>query len=200
MSAVHLALRTRAESLVVCGTGSASIAAVANGFTRASGSFLSDGLTIGQDVVPAGFNVNTSRTIKTVSALSVVTVQSVTPEAIASGRSLSVTFPVLRSHENADFKPPTDGRGYSEEDFVPATRALVTNSPRGRILARGLYVVRWYAPAKSGTLGLSNCADALVNWFPVTWVATLADGTQVRMRGELLPWRGQVINTVAGSV
>ena len=73
MSLVHLALRARAEGLVVCTTGVMALAATTSGYTRASGSFVADGFAIGQEIVPASFATNTPRVVKAVSALTLTT-------------------------------------------------------------------------------------------------------------------------------
>ena len=198
MSLVHLALRARAEGLVVCTTGVMALAATTSGYTRASGSFVADGFAIGQEIVPASFATNTPRVVKAVSALTLTTTTTPSAESSAGGRSLSVTYPTARERDNVDFKPPTDGRGYAEEDFVPATRTLLTNAPSGLIIATGLYVVRLFAPANTGMLGLRAIADALVARFPANWASTLTDNTIVRTRPDTLPYAGQLINDVAG--
>ena len=54
-SAVLLALRNRALSLVVATTGSVSLSATATGYARAAGSFVTDGFKVGMDLTATGF-------------------------------------------------------------------------------------------------------------------------------------------------
>jgi hypothetical protein len=107
-------------------------------------------------------------------------------------------FPTAREHENVKFTQPAAGVAFSEEDFVPATRALVTNSPNGLVVSRGLYVLRLYAAANAGLLALSTLADAILAQFPPAWALTLTDSSVIRVRSEALPYRGQIVNDVAG--
>lgn len=199
MSLVHLALRNRALALVVCATGTASfsagtIAPNVYGYTRDTGSFLAEKFAPGMEVIPSGFTDTTPRMVQAVTALVLYTTSAPADEVAASGRALTVGAPSAIALGNTRFDPPTDGRGYLEEQFVPGSGALTTTAPNGLVVAKGVYVLRWFAPADSGDLGLRTCADAMKLRFPPAWAQALSDGSTVRTNNTSLPNAGQITN------
>jgi len=95
-----LSFRTRARTLSVCTTGTMSLAATATGYTRSSGSFLTDGFAPGMELTPTGFVDNPASTILSVVAGAIVVNDARAVEADAGTRSLTVGLPTLRVTEN----------------------------------------------------------------------------------------------------
>lgn len=201
--AVHLALRSRALSLVVATTGSTTLSATAAGYARASGSFITDGFREGMELNATGFAVAGNNgphviTAGGVSALA-LTCSGCSVDAAAAGRTLSVGIPTLRSFENVRLTPLV-GRHFFEEDFVPATSSVFTiPASSGDVYDTGLYILKWYGLPGTGVSALRKSVDALK--------ARFAPGTQltagtdfVRIRGDQAPYTGQIIPLSSWSV
>lgn len=209
--AAHLAMRNRALSLVVSTTGSASLAATTTGFTRGTGSFLTDGFSVGMDVATSGFtnaanNGNGVVTAVTAGTLTVsmyvVTVtngaQSVARpatvvEAEAAGRTIAARLPSLRAWENLTFIPAST-IPYVEEEFVPATnRALSFPITTGTLEETGLYVLKWYGVSGLGGVGaIRKSVDALKALFAPGTSLTAGSNT-LRVRSDTSVYGGQLI-------
>ncbi len=182
---------------MVCTTGSISLSATATGYNRAAGSFVTDGLVVGQEITPAGFAANTVDTLTAVTAtdLTVRTARAV--EAVAGGRTISVELPALRAWENVDLIPVT-GRPYLEEDYVPATNTLITLPAfGGQVQEDGLYVLKVYGPTNVGVSALRKTVDALKALF-APGTAITAGSNVVRVRTDTSVQTGQVIPIASG--
>lgn len=218
-TAVLLALRNRALTLSVAATGSTTLAATTTGYTRSSGSFITDDFQVGQEVTPAGFATNTVRVITRVEALT-LTVDTVggalTAESAAGSRSLTVTLPAIRGWDNVTVTPVA-GRPYLEEDFVPGTSELISIPYNGGAMEEtGLYVLKWYGLANKGSAGIRKCVDDLMLLFApgtsltagsdVVWIrddigpATsqiVPQGTDRAVCALTIPWRAYTTNLIA---
>jgi hypothetical protein len=132
-----------------------------------------------------------------VTALTLTIQNGRTVETAASGRSLTVGLPAHRVIENMDYTPdPT--RQYVELEFVPATQSLRSFPAEGGVVEiTGLYIVRWYGLAETGTAGLRTCITALAALFsPGT---TLTSGSTIaRVRGDLSPFPSSISNRAPG--
>lgn len=160
-SVAQLAMRNRARGLSVATTGSTTLVATTTGYTRASGSFLTDGFVVGVELLPAGFSTNNPDVITAVSALSITTANTHTAQASGSGRTLSVGLPSLRSWEGIGIEP-TEGLHFLEEEWVPATSEVITlPASSGTMQEAGLYVLRWYGLQRYGSTPIRKCVDAL---------------------------------------
>ena len=97
---------------------------------------------------------------------------------------------------------PTQGTEYIEEDYVPATSTLQGLVSGGLVEDTGLYVIRWYGVANTGERDLNNSVDSLLALFPPGSSLPLADGSGlvVRIRGDLAPYRGQMLPVKPGFV
>lgn len=196
---IHLALRGRALTAVVCTTGTMTLAATATGFTRAAGSFLTDGFVPGQELAPAGFADNTRLTVADVAALTLTTREGRSAEVAAAGRRLTVGPPAARAWENEDFTPPADGRGYLAESFVPATSQLRTIPRVGGLRElTGLYILRLFGPANAGAAALRRLADAIDAVLTPGTPLTLGNGDVVYVRGDVGPSTSQILPGAAG--
>jgi hypothetical protein len=188
---LHLALRTRLIGVEVCGTGSATLAAVATGYTRASGSFLTDGFRVGMEVTPSGFSDLTTRLVTAVTATTMTVSGAVAPQGASAGRALTAFLPAMRSYDNLAFTPVV-GRPYLEEDFAPATTTLLSASADGgRTEATGLYVLRLVGLANTGHLALRAMAQAILARYGAGLGLAVAGGTAY-VRGDLAPFSGPI--------
>lgn len=194
---VRLALRARALALTVCTTGVISLASTASGYVRTTGSFLDDGFAVGMEVVPLGFSDLTPRVITSVSALTVNVNGTVTAQNVASGRGLTVGLPAIRALENLEIDPIA-GRPFAEEEFVPATRRLLTTTSNGFVELTGLYVWRWYGLANTGGAGIRRCVNALCDQYPEMLGIPLTDSTTLRIRGNPAPSVGAITQRPGG--
>lgn len=212
-----LALRTRALSLTVCTTGSATLAATATGYTRLSGSFITDGFRAGMDVVSSGFSTSANNMTGVVTGVTALTL-TVSPyvvttnadgsitvarpatvvEASASGRTIAAKLPSRRAWELVQFTPAT-GIPYVTEQYVPGGGAVMLTAPYAGGLAEelGMYVLTWYGLSGSGTSAIRKSIDALKALFaPGT---TLTVGTdRLTVRGAVGPSAGSIITQDGG--
>lgn len=195
--ATQLGLRNRLLTLASPTTGTTSLAATATGYTRAAGSFVTDGFKPGMEVLAAGFVTSANNGYKVVTAVtaSVLTVTSSTTmstEAAGGNESIVCGVPEGRAWENVSFTP-TAGRPYIEEDYVPSAHSLISfPASNGVAEERGLYVIKYYGLTNYG-LGASRkwCDAVLARFAPGTTIAAGSD--VVKVRTDTAPWAGQPI-------
>lgn len=200
MAAVHLALRNRALTLLVAETNAAhALAATTNGYTRATGSFLTEGFIEGQELVPSGFAANPADVVESVTALELRTVGSRSAEVAAGGRQLKSGMPATFVLENRAMNRK-QGRPYVVEEFSPSTAQQITSPPNGGVVEEtGQYFLTWYGlttvgPIRAvGVAALRAGVEKLRKLFaPGTKMS--ADGGYVVVRGSPAPQSGQVTN------
>lgn len=193
-TAITLALRARLNGLVVCSTGSVSLSATTNGYARATGSFLDDGLAKGMELVAAGFSKaanNGARVITDVTA-TLVSCDGCVAEAAASGRTLAVGLPTRQAWENAAMTVARDpGAPYLDEQYTRGPSALTTLGAFGRITGEPMYFPRINVPSGVGIAAASRYADAILALFPPGDVFQVA-GTTVHVRADHAPYAGQL--------
>jgi len=202
-----LALRGRALPLSVCTTGSISLSATATQYTRTTGSFVADGFAVGMEAVATGFTNPGNNGVAAITAVSALTL-TVTGFTVTGGPgayvvaprtmvvegpitgSLTVGLPTLRAWENQTFDMVTK-IWWVEENYVPATVTLMAG-PRsnGMVEETGLYVLKVYGIANTGSLALHAVANALLLCYQPGDSQTLSDGTVLRIRGDTGPYRG----------
>lgn len=197
--AAQVALRARALTLSVATTGAVSLAATTNGYTRAAGSFVTDGLSPGMEITPTGFASNPVSTLLTVSALAVTVKDARTAEVAAGGRTLAVGFPSMRAFEGSQFTPVT-GVPYVEEDFIPGPTGQVTIGPNGELELFPMYSLKINVPVNTGILTDGKYADAILNLFTPRTAITLPNGDVLRVRTDTGPYRGQRLPLAGFSV
>ncbi len=195
--AALLALRAQVVALSVVTTGSATLAATSTGYSRASGSFVTDGFTVGMEFTPAGFAVNAVHVITAVTATLISTADTIAVETASSGRSLAVGLPTLRAWENVAFTP-TAGRWYVEEDYLPGPSAQETLGSRGQVEALPQYVLKLYGTAGHGPEALYAAADALLTAFAPRTGLTLSTGDTLQVRTNPAPFRSQLLAAPQG--
>lgn len=193
-AAAVLAIRNRILGVSVATTGSVSLGATATNtstglatYTRASGSFITDGLYQGMEFTAAGFGTaanngkgliaGVTATVLTVypydvtSTTNTVATRTMVDEAASSGRTISVGLPGLRAWENVELIPVT-GKPYVEEDFVLAPAEQITAPYNGgKILETGIYVLKLYGVENYGSFAIRKALGAIK--------ALLAPGTSL---------------------
>jgi len=184
------ALRTSLLSLEVATTGLISLRAVADGFTRSSGSFVADRFAVGMEVTPVGFTTTAPMTILRVEDTKLTVDGAVTAQAAADNRKLTVGLPELRGWIDLPLEPVV-GRPYFEEDYLfgPAEQPGV--GPRSTVIGEPLYVGRFYVPSQSGYLASTRYARAFLEHFKPGMSLALATGDVVRVRTSPAPFAGQ---------
>lgn len=191
-ASARLAFRNRALALSVCATSGIDLAATALGYTRQSGSFITEGYTVGMEVVPTGFTQTDPGLVIGVAAQLLTIDGGRTVQTSGSGRTLSVGLPTAQAWERVRFEP-TPGRWFVEESFVPATKVMRTMPAQGGVVEEtGLYVLRLYGVDELGTDGLDAVADALLALFtPGTSLVVGSD--TVRVREDIAATAGQAV-------
>ncbi len=195
----RLACRTRLLSLSVCTTETVSLAATATGYTRSSGSFLTDGFRVGMEVTPAGFTANPVAVITGVTAQTMTVDTARAVESSASGRSLAVNLPSAAAWEDVKFQPVAR-KPFVIEQYLPGPGELITLKPSGSVEYLPQYVVQVVTPDLTGGAASYSYADAVLAHFPVGLVLTAADGATLRVRGQPAPFSSQLIPYTAGSM
>jgi hypothetical protein len=195
--AATLALRNRALSVSVATTGSTSIAATATpGYTRAAGSFITDGFVVGMEILASGFATSANNGYKIITAVSAtsMTVTSLTTmavEAAGGNETLAAGLPEGRAWDNAAFTP-TAGRPFLEEDFIPATTTLLGQKNGGMVIETGLYVLKLYGLSDKGVSAIRKTIDALKALYAPGTTMT-AGSHAVRVRENPGPYAGQIL-------
>ena len=214
---VLLACRTRLLTLSGATTGAINAAATATGYTRAAGSFVADGFVVGMEITAAGFGTAANNgtglaTFVSAGVLSVtpytvvaaatvagytVTARTLVIEGAAAGKTFTVALPALRAWENVSFEPVA-GKPWVEEDYLSGPVAQVTVGPLGDVETLPQYVVKAYGLSGKGALALHRLADAVLNLFPPRLDLPLVGGDVVRVRGDVAPYKGQLIQYAPG--
>lgn len=197
---IDLALRAQLLTTVLPTTGSATLSAVAAGFARSSGSFLDDGFAVGMSVTGAGFSSanNAEAVVSAVTAtlLSVDGGRGV--QSASSGRTIAAVLPAVRVYEGGQHEP-APSVPFLETELVPEPSELIGGpADGGTVEIRGLFVVRLFVPAGSGSLGIRRVGDAILERFtPGTTFA--AGGETVRVRGGLAPYSSALLANARAS-
>lgn len=173
--------------------------ATASGYSRQTGSFLTEGFAPGMEIAPNGYASNPVDTLTDVSALTLTTKSPRTVESALAGRSFSVGLPLARAWENK--KPPADppvqGIPFVKEQYIPGPPAQqVTVGPFGDVELMPMYALHIHVPANYGFEAASAYADAIMRLFtPRTAMAVGSEFLRVHTRG---PFRGQLLNSAPG--
>lgn len=198
---VSSALRARGEAISVRTTGSASLAATAVGYTRQSGSFITDDFVAGMEVAPTNFTQATPGLVTAVSALLLTIKGGRTAQASGAGRTLSVGLPALRFYDNEESRPIPD-RWFAEGEYSPSrsTRHTVTAS-RGAGEMFGEFYWRLYCIAGLGGAAINAVASTLLLAYPPGLAIALDDGSVLHIAGgptEPGPRRGSLLQDAPG--
>jgi hypothetical protein len=194
----------------VAKTGAVTLGAVADGYTRAAGSFLADRFTKGMEVTPAGFSSSARRQIVGVTATKIKVEPATVPvQAAAAGRSLIVGVPATRAWEDIQFDPVA-GVTWIEEQFAEGPRWQSSVGEGGDLTLRPTLNVFVHVPSNSG-LAARLYADAVLRLFPagadipLLAPTTPADYLKVRVDEaptsfELIPSRFDGFSTIPVSI
>ncbi len=202
--AVREAFRSRLNTLVVATTGSTTLAATPQGFTRTSGSFVTENFAAGQEVLPAGFPVslNVRKIIESVTATQVTIAGGLASSAVAaSGRTLTVGPPqdIRLEGTQTPVTPSPGTRPYWLEQRIPTGRRLYTfPAAGGDLVESGLYVVTPFALANKGIKALELEVQAILRLFTPGTVLLVGTSNAVRIDGDPGPLEGQFIATETG--
>lgn len=214
--ATQLALRTKLLALEVITTGATTLAATATGYTRSSGSFLTQGFKPGMEILAAGFSNASSngRGVVTSVATSTLTVtaydvtytngeltatgRTLAVDSAAAGRTISVPLPAITAWENIKAQPLT-GAPFVEEQYLPGPTAQITIGPLGDIEITPQYQVQIHVPEGYGIGAARKYTDALITLFAPRTAITVGADT-ARVRTDTGPFTGQLIRSRAGWV
>ncbi len=209
--AVADAIRTRALTLAVVDV-TGTFSATSTGYARASGSFLTDGFEVGQEIIGVGWTApadNAPKLITAVDALTITTAgftgsvgsrtlsgTSGTAVEAAASRTLQCVLPADVEWENGDVAP---GAG------VPWWREEYSMSPGGSRVGLGSsamlsytidYFITLFLPSKVGRRAADRYGDALLALFAPGQVVALT-GSDLRVRGDsAAPWVGRFVQSV----
>lgn len=187
-------LLTEAGAIIVTDCG---LSAVAAGYERTTGSFITDGFAVGQEVTPVGFTDTSTGVITSVTALALGIAGGRTAEATSTDKALYVGLPTVRAWENLDLTP-TGGAWYIDEDYLPGPVQQITLGALGTVETLPQYVLKLYGLAGVGIRPLYKAADALLDAFPPRLNLTLSTGDQLIVRTNPAPYRGQLLTVEGG--
>ena len=135
--------------------------------------------------------------IDSVTALA-ITCTGCVAEGPVAGAILLVGLPATRAWEGLTQNPDV-GSWYVEEEYVPGTSALITGPQSGGLVEEtGLYVLHVNGRTNDGPLALHKVANALLALYAPGSAQTLSDGSILRVRGDIGPTRGQLLEAQAG--
>lgn len=186
--AVQYACRTLVQTLSVCTTGSVTLTATTTGYTRAAGSFVTDGFAVGMEITPTGFASNPVDTITWLNATTITTQSSRTAESALTAQ-LAVGLPRTGVWENLSASPSV-GQPWWQEQYLPGPSPRQTTlGATGWLEYFPVYGVVLNVPRESGFLAASSYADALIGLFAPGTVLTPSDGSDARVRRDVGPYR-----------
>jgi hypothetical protein len=198
-----LAFRNRLLGVTIATTGSVTLGATANAYTRTTGSFITDGFQPGLEITPTAFGANVPAVVVSRTATVLTTDSSHAIEVATAGRTLSALLPVGKLLENVPFiggsdGAPLQGKPWIQEQFTAATNHRKTfSSNGGHADATGLYLVTYYGLAGKGPEGIMAVTDAILARFATG--TTLTDGTNaIQVSGKPGPWADAIIPQTDG--
>lgn len=207
--ALQLALRTELATLEVAYTapvygdaewgvlGSYSVItmSVASGkYTRATGSFLTDGFKPGMEITAAGFTEsgnNGTSVVTAVTATQLTVTRTLTTETAATGKSIVVNAPTGFATENIQYTP-TAGWPWIEEQMLSGPTNVITLGEYAWIEHDPLYVLQVHVPEGVGIGAANAYADGIIDLFAPRSSLTLSNGDVARVRTRPGPFRSQV--------
>lgn len=195
------ACRALLATLSVCTTGSTTLAQTSTGYSRASGSFITDGFRVGMEVTPSGFTDTTRRAITAIApdGLSMTVGTGLTPQTSGSGRTLSVGRPEYLAVPNKDFTPAqVSNRPYIEDAFLPGPTNVEGVGSYATMVHEPIYIIKWWGLANKADTDLSKCASAVLSLFSPRTAITMDTGDILRVRERPGPFASQITNPQPG--
>jgi hypothetical protein len=183
--AAREAFRARLLTLVVATTGSTTLAATTTGFTRGSGSFLTDKFASGMEVTGDGFSDanEAPALIDTVVALTMNVAGGRSVQVAAPGRTLTVGLPLIRQWHGTQ-TPEAIVRGTRPsvvEQWVPGA-----TEDFGAMIDTGFYSVTLNLPGNRGLAAMLRYLQAMRDLFYPGLTFTVNDDL-VRVTGSPAP-------------
>jgi hypothetical protein len=171
MKTVHTdlraAIRSRLLTLSIASLTSSGISATASQILRASGSFITDGYGIGDEITVAGFAnaANNGRALINAVAGNALTLDRVgVVEAAGAAITVALGLPQGRAWEGR-FYSPVVGQPYFSETLLPISSSVRGIGPNGTIehvVSAGLVL---HYPSGVGTLAIEKMAGNLMELF-----------------------------------
>jgi len=192
--ALQLALRTKLATLSVCTTGSISMSVATGKYTRATGSFLTDGFKPGMEITPSGFSGTGNNTVCTITEVDALTMsgnRTLTTESAAGGKTILVGQPSGFAVENVPYEPAA-GSPFFEEQLPSGPTHQITLGEFGWIEHDPLYVLQVHVPEGVGIGAPNAYADALIELFAPRTALVLSNGDVARVRTGPGPFRSQI--------
>jgi hypothetical protein len=188
------AVRDRLVTLRVA-EASAPVAHSLTGFTRLTGSFLTDRFLFGMEVTALYGTEEVGAIAKIVVDEQMVLL--VPPRQDADPDGLYVGLPLQRGWENEDINPSSHV-WWVDEDYLSGPSSLAAgNYTNGELDITPAYVLRLYGLSGIGIGAVHAVADGIVNLFPPGSALITTGGTVVRVRGDTAPFKGQLLNNGA---
>lgn len=164
------------------------LAATATGYTRTSGSFLTDGFRVGMEVTPTGFTTTTPAVVTAVTATTMTVDRARAVDAsVVAGRTLAVNLPASVAYLNVPHEP-TAQTPWVEEQYLPGSAEQWSVTTTGQLEVLPQYALTFYLPTGSDVSAAFGYADAMLDHFAPGTPLTLADGTDLRVRARPAPY------------
>lgn len=196
--ALRLGIRAQASAIAaLADTGFVALGTTTSAYTRASGSFITDGFEPGMEVTASGWSGgdsgnNGTSTVVEVQALTLTVNRALTATTAGGFCNLTVGIPAHAADENVEFDPPT-GSPWIEEEFVSGPqRVLTAPASSGTIEYDPLVHLHVHVPENTGPEAVESYADALLQVFRPNTAITLSDGKVVRVRTDAAVYRGPI--------
>lgn len=161
---IRAAVRERALTLSLATTGTlTNVSAAGSAYTRGSGSFVTNGFKVGDEIVASGFGQsgNNGRALITALTATVMTVdRALTTESAGASVSIASGFWQGRSWEGRPFTPVT-GVPYISEQLRAVYSQVRALGKGGTVAHRFASVFRLNYPAGTGTNPIDRMAGAL---------------------------------------
>ena len=196
--AVLLAIRNRLLGVEFSTTGTTTLASTRNGYTRAAGSFITDGFKVGMEVTPVGFANTEKQYVRAVEALTLYTRSTLVPESSAGGRSIQALIPERMAWENRELSDTPADTFWIQEEYLAGGNDKIGTGPNAWINYYPIYTLNIHGPRDVGSAAHYSMADKILELYPPTDALTLADGTVVRIRSRPGPNRGNLMQSAEG--
>jgi hypothetical protein len=197
-TAMQLALRAYAKTLLVSTTGAIQLSATATGYARAAGSFVADGFAVGMELSASGFTNPANNGAKMCTGVSPLAITCAGCVAeVAGARTLTVGLPTDIQKQNIKYVP-TPGKTYVVEQYIPGPSTQKTLGPLGELELTPMYSLQMNVPAETGELAANRYIDALQTLFTPRTVITLPSGEVLRVRTDTGPYPSQLMPGLPG--
>jgi len=162
---VRAALRQTAQGVSKATLTAVTVSVVSDGYKRSSGSFITDGYGVGDELYVTGFS---NAKNNGVSMIKVVTADKLTvdkegglaPQAAGASVTLLVGLPRIRVWDNRK-EEPVVGRPFVRDTLHIAESRATSLGPRKRIQHEGVWFLDLFVPPDIGMLAADGLVGAL---------------------------------------